>query len=256
MTPLQAIEAATANGPLTVGPQAPSSGQLLEGFDADVICLDADPLDDIGVLADPRSRHSRVQSRTARQGLRLEAAPAMPDGPVRAGSGRPRPSVAPTREESSVRVVAPVVGVSLHVVDGVGDLTFALQNRLVESTLPDRCGNSRTPGRAGRSCLEAPDELGESPPAWRPGDSSPSSINTTKCTWFGMMANACGVACEVDPIASNHAPSTIRPSGDGSRTDDRTEPKRCLRSAAQIVTRYVPSIYRCPGSLTDRRESR
>lgn len=53
MTPLKAIEAATANGPLTVGPQAPNSGQLLAGFDADVICLDADPLDDIGVLADP-----------------------------------------------------------------------------------------------------------------------------------------------------------------------------------------------------------
>jgi imidazolonepropionase-like amidohydrolase len=53
MTPLEAIEAATANGPLTVGPQAPSSGQLLEGFDADVICLDADPLADIAVLADP-----------------------------------------------------------------------------------------------------------------------------------------------------------------------------------------------------------
>jgi imidazolonepropionase-like amidohydrolase len=52
MTPLQAIEAATANGPLTVGPQAPNSGRLLEGFDADVICLDADPLDDIGILAD------------------------------------------------------------------------------------------------------------------------------------------------------------------------------------------------------------
>ncbi len=53
MTPLQAIEAATANGPLTVGPQAPSSGQLLEGFDADVICLDADPLEDISMLAGP-----------------------------------------------------------------------------------------------------------------------------------------------------------------------------------------------------------
>jgi hypothetical protein len=33
----------------------------------------------------------------------------------------------------------------------------------------------------------------------------------------------------------------VRPSGDDSMTDDRTEPKRCLRSAAQIVTRYVPS---------------
>jgi imidazolonepropionase-like amidohydrolase len=53
MTPLEAIEAATATGPLTLGPQAPRSGQLVEGYDADVITLDADPLVDIGVLADP-----------------------------------------------------------------------------------------------------------------------------------------------------------------------------------------------------------
>ena len=53
MTPLEAIEAATATGPFTLGPQAPRSGQLAEGYDADVITLDADPLADIGVLADP-----------------------------------------------------------------------------------------------------------------------------------------------------------------------------------------------------------
>ena len=53
MTPLEAIEAATAAGPLTLGPQAPRSGQLAEGYDADVITLDADPLTDIAVLADP-----------------------------------------------------------------------------------------------------------------------------------------------------------------------------------------------------------
>ena len=53
MSPLEAIEAATATGPLTVGPQAPLSGRLAEGYDADVITLDADPLADIGVLADP-----------------------------------------------------------------------------------------------------------------------------------------------------------------------------------------------------------
>lgn len=51
--PLAAIEAATANGPATLGPQAPRSGQLLTGWDADVITLDADPLADIGVLAKP-----------------------------------------------------------------------------------------------------------------------------------------------------------------------------------------------------------
>ncbi len=53
MSPLEAIEAATASGPLTLGPQAPRSGQLAEGYDADLITLDADPLADIGVLADP-----------------------------------------------------------------------------------------------------------------------------------------------------------------------------------------------------------
>ncbi|HYB17262.1 MAG TPA: amidohydrolase family protein [Streptosporangiaceae bacterium] len=53
MSPLEAIEAATASAPLTLGPQAPRSGQLAEGYDADVITLDADPLADIGVLADP-----------------------------------------------------------------------------------------------------------------------------------------------------------------------------------------------------------
>jgi imidazolonepropionase-like amidohydrolase len=62
MTPLEAVEAATATGPRTLGPQAPRSGQLAEGFDADVITLDADPLADIGVLADP-DRITRVWTR-------------------------------------------------------------------------------------------------------------------------------------------------------------------------------------------------
>jgi imidazolonepropionase-like amidohydrolase len=53
LTPLEAIEASTATGPLTLGPQAPLSGQLAQGYDADVITLDADPLDSISVLADP-----------------------------------------------------------------------------------------------------------------------------------------------------------------------------------------------------------
>jgi imidazolonepropionase-like amidohydrolase len=46
MTDLEAIEAATANGPDTLGAQAPRSGQLCSGFDADVIALDTNPLDD------------------------------------------------------------------------------------------------------------------------------------------------------------------------------------------------------------------
>ncbi|MCH7845631.1 MAG: amidohydrolase family protein [Acidobacteria bacterium] len=46
MSALEAIEAATATGPLTLGPQAPASGQLVAGYDADVIAIDFDPLDD------------------------------------------------------------------------------------------------------------------------------------------------------------------------------------------------------------------
>jgi imidazolonepropionase-like amidohydrolase len=53
MTPLQAIEAATATAPATLGPQAPRSGVLAASYDADVITLDADPLADISVLAQP-----------------------------------------------------------------------------------------------------------------------------------------------------------------------------------------------------------
>jgi imidazolonepropionase-like amidohydrolase len=53
MTPLQAIEAATATAPLTLGPQAPRSGRLQAGYDADVITVGADPLADISVLARP-----------------------------------------------------------------------------------------------------------------------------------------------------------------------------------------------------------
>ena len=53
LTPLQAIETATANGPDTLGPQAPKSGQLIEGFDADLICVKGDPGSDVTILADP-----------------------------------------------------------------------------------------------------------------------------------------------------------------------------------------------------------
>lgn len=52
MTNLQALEAATANGPVTLGPQAPRSGELIEGYDADVICVSGDPTEDVTVLED------------------------------------------------------------------------------------------------------------------------------------------------------------------------------------------------------------
>lgn len=51
MTPLQAIESVTANGPLTLGPRmAPLSGQIAKGYDADMIAVAKNPLDDIKVL--------------------------------------------------------------------------------------------------------------------------------------------------------------------------------------------------------------
>jgi imidazolonepropionase-like amidohydrolase len=53
MTPLQAIAAATSIAPGTLGPQAPRSGQLAAGFDADILTVDGDPLADISVLAEP-----------------------------------------------------------------------------------------------------------------------------------------------------------------------------------------------------------
>ena len=53
MTPRQAIEAATATAPRTLGPQAPRSGLLAEGYDADLITVDGDPLADISLLAKP-----------------------------------------------------------------------------------------------------------------------------------------------------------------------------------------------------------
>lgn len=52
MTPLEAIEACTATSPETLGPHfAPKSGQLKEGYDADLIALSANPLDDISILS-------------------------------------------------------------------------------------------------------------------------------------------------------------------------------------------------------------
>ncbi|KAK6079177.1 amidohydrolase [Seiridium cupressi] len=47
---LEAIKAATANGPLTVGAQAPKTGQLKAGYEADIIGLLENPVDDVKVL--------------------------------------------------------------------------------------------------------------------------------------------------------------------------------------------------------------
>lgn len=55
MTTLQAIEAATATGPETLGPQAPKSGRLEAGYDADVLAVAKDPMSNVRVLTDARN---------------------------------------------------------------------------------------------------------------------------------------------------------------------------------------------------------
>jgi imidazolonepropionase-like amidohydrolase len=55
MTPLQSIEAATANGPRTLGPQAPRSGQLRAGYVADVLAVRESPVSRIASLSAPKN---------------------------------------------------------------------------------------------------------------------------------------------------------------------------------------------------------
>lgn len=52
LTPLEAIEAGTANAAETLGPATPMSGQLKAGYDADIIALIRNPLDDIELFLD------------------------------------------------------------------------------------------------------------------------------------------------------------------------------------------------------------
>jgi len=57
MTPLQAIRSATANGPLSLGSHgmAPKSGQIRTGYDADLIAVNDNPLEDVGLFKDPKN---------------------------------------------------------------------------------------------------------------------------------------------------------------------------------------------------------
>lgn len=50
MTNLEALQAATATAPLVLGRQAPKSGQLKAGYDADILGLTVNPADDVTVL--------------------------------------------------------------------------------------------------------------------------------------------------------------------------------------------------------------
>ena len=50
MSPLEALRTATFMGPKTLGPRAPMSGQLKEGYDADILCLSTNPFEDITTI--------------------------------------------------------------------------------------------------------------------------------------------------------------------------------------------------------------
>lgn len=52
LTPLQAIEAGTINSAEILGPQTPKKGLVKVGWDADLIALDVNPLEDIRVFMD------------------------------------------------------------------------------------------------------------------------------------------------------------------------------------------------------------
>jgi imidazolonepropionase-like amidohydrolase len=52
MSPMDAIVTGTGNGPKTLGPRAPKSGMLKTGYDADILLLKKNPLDNIKFIQD------------------------------------------------------------------------------------------------------------------------------------------------------------------------------------------------------------
>ena len=50
LSKMEAITAATGMAPKTLGPRAPKSGRLKEGYKADILCLDKNLLDDLTIL--------------------------------------------------------------------------------------------------------------------------------------------------------------------------------------------------------------
>ena len=54
LTPLEVIEAATANGCETLGKQAPLSGIIKDGYDADILILNENPLKNVSILGNAK----------------------------------------------------------------------------------------------------------------------------------------------------------------------------------------------------------
>ncbi|KAI0469211.1 amidohydrolase [Xylaria cf. heliscus] len=55
LSPLEAIKAATANGPLSVGAMAPKTGQLKAGYEADILGLLHNPVEDVKILQEKQN---------------------------------------------------------------------------------------------------------------------------------------------------------------------------------------------------------
>ncbi|KAI0113641.1 amidohydrolase [Nemania sp. FL0031] len=55
LSPLDAIKAATANGPLSVGAMAPKTGQLKVGYEADILGLLYNPVEDVKILQEKQN---------------------------------------------------------------------------------------------------------------------------------------------------------------------------------------------------------
>src|SRR5439155_1134305 len=63
MRPLQAIDAETENARMTLGPQAPRPGQLIQGYDADIRAVRKDPRTDVSVLSSSENIRAIWKSR-------------------------------------------------------------------------------------------------------------------------------------------------------------------------------------------------
>lgn len=62
MSPIEALQTATKNAPATLGKQAPKSGLLQKDYDADLLLLNKNPIDDISILLDRKNIANVIKS--------------------------------------------------------------------------------------------------------------------------------------------------------------------------------------------------
>ena len=62
MSPIQALQTATKNAPATLGKQAPKSGLLQKDYDADLLLLNKNPINDLSILLDRKNIANVIKS--------------------------------------------------------------------------------------------------------------------------------------------------------------------------------------------------